>query len=87
MHRAHAGVRTYARTRSGVQDLLAFFNDVQVDGVYETHVPLLFRALAELGCLCGVHRRNRVAETDFELGELQMRPTESNPYIEPGSLR
>ena len=79
--------RSWWLARGGRQDLLAFFNDVQVDGVYESHVPLLFRALTDLGCVCAVQQRTRAADTEFELGELQTRSPEDVPYLAPGSLR
>ena len=52
-----------------------------VEGVYETQVPLLFRALTRLGCVCRVAREhartlaaNAARDTDnFELQHLDLR--------------
>ncbi|KAJ8327871.1 DNA polymerase epsilon catalytic subunit [Batrachochytrium dendrobatidis] len=37
----------------------ALFNHPDVDGVYETNVTLLFRALIQMGCLCEVSKSSR----------------------------
>ncbi|MFT7808498.1 DNA polymerase epsilon catalytic subunit A isoform X1 [Arapaima gigas] len=63
-----------------------------IEGVYETQVPLLFRALVQLGCLCMVNRqvvRNLSSrETDtFDLEHLEMRSLAQFSYLEPGSIR
>lgn len=38
-------------------DITADLSSPDVEGVYETHVPLMFRALVRLGCLCTVSRQ------------------------------
>jgi len=73
--------------RATPQDLLAFFNGVQVDGVYETHVPLLFRAVMELGNVCAVRQRTQSIDTEFELAELRSVAEAAEAYLRPGSLR
>ncbi|XP_036290221.1 DNA polymerase epsilon catalytic subunit A isoform X1 [Pipistrellus kuhlii] len=63
-----------------------------IEGVYETQVPLLFRALVHLGCVCevskqlGRHLLGREAET-FTLEHLEMRSLAQFSYLEPGSIR
>uniref|UniRef100_A0A8C8XUY3 DNA polymerase epsilon catalytic subunit n=1 Tax=Panthera leo TaxID=9689 RepID=A0A8C8XUY3_PANLE len=63
-----------------------------IEGVYETQVPLLFRALVQLGCVCVVnkqlvrHLSGREAET-FALEHLEMRSLAQFSYLEPGSIR
>lgn len=55
-------------------------------------VPLLFRALVQLGCLCVVnkqlarHLSGREAET-FTLEHLEMRTLAQFSYLEPGTTR
>ncbi|XP_019487455.1 PREDICTED: DNA polymerase epsilon catalytic subunit A [Hipposideros armiger] len=63
-----------------------------IEGVYETQVPLLFRALVQLGCVCVVskqlHRHLSGWETDtFALEHLEMRSLAQFSYLEPGSIR
>ncbi|XP_006147397.3 DNA polymerase epsilon catalytic subunit A [Tupaia chinensis] len=63
-----------------------------VEGVYETQVPLLFRALVQLGCVCVVnkqlvrHLSGWEAET-FSLEHLETRSLAQFSYLEPGSIR
>ncbi|XP_004276670.1 DNA polymerase epsilon catalytic subunit A isoform X1 [Orcinus orca] len=63
-----------------------------IEGVYETQVPLLFRALVQLGCVCVVnkqlvrHHSGWEAET-FALEHLEMRSLAQFSYLEPGSIR
>ncbi|KAK0148516.1 DNA polymerase epsilon catalytic subunit A [Merluccius polli] len=63
-----------------------------IEGVYETQVPLLFRALVQLGCMCMVNKHalrdlaGREADT-FELDNLEMRSLAQFSYLEPGSIR
>ncbi|XP_010602547.1 DNA polymerase epsilon catalytic subunit A isoform X3 [Fukomys damarensis] len=63
-----------------------------IEGVYETQVPLLFRALVQLGCVCVVNkqlvRHLSGWETDtFALEHLEMRSLAQFSYLEPGSIR
>uniref|UniRef100_A0A8C5UT22 DNA polymerase epsilon catalytic subunit n=1 Tax=Microcebus murinus TaxID=30608 RepID=A0A8C5UT22_MICMU len=63
-----------------------------IEGVYETQVPLLFRALVQLGCVCVVnkqlvrHLSGWEADT-FALEHLEMRSLAQFSYLEPGSIR
>ncbi|XP_047418330.1 DNA polymerase epsilon catalytic subunit A isoform X1 [Sciurus carolinensis] len=63
-----------------------------IEGVYETQVPLLFRALVQLGCVCVVnkqlvpHLSGWETET-FALEHLEMRSLAQFSYLEPGSIR
>uniref|UniRef100_A0A8C9TG99 DNA polymerase epsilon catalytic subunit n=1 Tax=Scleropages formosus TaxID=113540 RepID=A0A8C9TG99_SCLFO len=63
-----------------------------IEGVYETQVPLLFRALVQLGCLCMVNKQvvrslgGRETDT-FDLEHLEMRSLAQFGYLEPGSVR
>lgn len=54
-----------------------------------SQVPLLFRALAQLGCVCMVNKHvvrdlaSREADT-FDLEHLEMRSLAQFSYLEPG---
>ena len=39
-------------------ELNADLSAPEIEGVYETQVPLEFRALVKLGCICMVNREN-----------------------------
>ncbi|CAL1292777.1 unnamed protein product [Larinioides sclopetarius] len=73
-------------------DILAELSLPHVEGVYETQVSLLFRALIELGCVCAVSRKyvRQYASSDsdvFNLTHLEFRTMAQHNYIEPGSLK
>lgn len=73
-------------------DITADLSSPDVEGVYETQVPLMFRALVRLGCVCAVSRQfvRTLAgkEPDvFELGHLDFRTLSHMDYLEPGSLK
>uniref|UniRef100_A0A914W395 DNA polymerase epsilon catalytic subunit n=1 Tax=Plectus sambesii TaxID=2011161 RepID=A0A914W395_9BILA len=65
-----------------------------VEGIYETHIPLMFRVLADVGCIAQVtdtkrkqlHRANRDAGT-FDLRDLEFRSMAQCRYLEDKSLR
>ncbi|XP_027018753.2 DNA polymerase epsilon catalytic subunit A [Tachysurus fulvidraco] len=75
-----------------INEINADLSAPDVEGVYETQVPLLFRALVQLGCLCMVNKQvvralaGREADT-FELEHLDMRSLAQFSYLEPGSVR
>ncbi|XP_067911587.1 DNA polymerase epsilon catalytic subunit A [Heterodontus francisci] len=75
-----------------INEINADLSAPDIEGVYETQVPLLFRALVQLGCICMVSRQlslhlaGREADT-FELEQLEMRSLAQFNYLEPGSIR
>ncbi|XP_057689041.1 DNA polymerase epsilon catalytic subunit A-like isoform X1 [Corythoichthys intestinalis] len=75
-----------------INEINADLSAPDIEGVYETQVPLLFRALVQLGCLCMVNKRvgrdvaGREADT-FDLEHLDMRSLAQFSYLEPGSVR
>ncbi|KAJ8415285.1 hypothetical protein AAFF_G00422650 [Aldrovandia affinis] len=75
-----------------INEINADLSAPDIEGVYETQVPLLFRALVQLGCLCMVNKQvvrdlvGREADT-FELEHLDMRSLAQFSYLEPGSIR
>ncbi|PRD31688.1 UNVERIFIED_CONTAM: Pole [Trichonephila clavipes] len=73
-------------------DILAELSLPHVEGVYETQVSLLFRALIELGCVCSVSRKfvRQYASTDvdiYNLRHLEFRTLAQHNYIEAGTLK
>uniref|UniRef100_A0A8B9JNV3 DNA polymerase epsilon catalytic subunit n=1 Tax=Astyanax mexicanus TaxID=7994 RepID=A0A8B9JNV3_ASTMX len=75
-----------------INEINADLSAPDIEGVYETQVPLLFRALAQLGCVCMVNKQvvrelaGREADT-FDLEHLEMRSLAQFSYLEPGSVR
>ncbi|KAG2471169.1 DPOE1 polymerase, partial [Polypterus senegalus] len=75
-----------------INEINADLSAPDIEGVYETQVPLLFRALVQLGCVCMVNKQlaqqiaGREADT-FDLEHLEMRSLAQFSYLEPGSIR
>ncbi|XP_029426854.1 DNA polymerase epsilon catalytic subunit A isoform X2 [Rhinatrema bivittatum] len=75
-----------------INEINAELSAPDIEGVYETQVPLLMRALIQLGCVCMVnkqlvrHLMGREAET-FDLDQLEMKSLAQFSYLEPGSIR
>lgn len=67
--------------RNNSKKLSILFTRSEVEGVYETHVPSLFRAVMQLGCVCGVTRksRNKNASEVFDLEELESKDISNKP--------
>lgn len=70
-------------------DLIADLSAADVEGIYETQVPLLFRALLKLGCVCAIDksesRRLSEALTEnqtFMLNNLSFRTVAQQSYLE-----
>ncbi|XP_054717403.1 DNA polymerase epsilon catalytic subunit A-like [Uloborus diversus] len=73
-------------------DLLAELSLPHVEGVYETQVPLIFRAMVELGCVCAVGRKHirhyTSSDNDaYNLCHLEFRNLSQHDYIKPGVLK
>lgn len=71
-------------------EITADLSSPDVEGVYETQVPLLFRALVRIGCVCTVNREYARShkETDaYDLDGLEFRTLAQFNYLEPGSLQ
>lgn len=52
-----------------ISEINADLSSPDIEGVYETQVPLLFRALLRLGCVCSVNRQ--VADALRRVGGLK----------------
>uniref|UniRef100_A0A0X3P616 DNA-directed DNA polymerase n=2 Tax=Schistocephalus solidus TaxID=70667 RepID=A0A0X3P616_SCHSO len=74
-------------------DIAADLAHPEVEGVYELHVPSLFRLLVRLGCLCAVTKRLTGSESttttsdSFSLEQLEFRSLAQHAYLPRGSLR
>ncbi|KAK7073292.1 hypothetical protein SK128_028068 [Halocaridina rubra] len=69
-------------------ELMADLSTPDIEGIYETQVPLEFRAIAKLGCVCIVDKALARADTDtFELGQLKFKTVAQYHYLETNSLQ
>lgn len=61
----------------------------EVEGLYELRVPLLFRAITTLGCLCVVEKKQRDRENEqtFQLADLRQRSLAQHAYLDGQALR
>ncbi|OVA03605.1 DNA-directed DNA polymerase [Macleaya cordata] len=70
--------------RAESKKLAAHLADPEVEGIYETKVPLEFNAILQVGCVCKVDKaaKNRNAQEGWSLTELQMKTTTECSYLE-----
>ncbi|GLU18367.1 hypothetical protein SLE2022_346730 [Rubroshorea leprosula] len=64
--------------------LAALLADPEIEGIYETKVPLHFDAILQIGCVCKVDKTaiKRNAQDGWSLSELQMKTTTECSYLE-----
>ncbi|XP_059627348.1 DNA polymerase epsilon catalytic subunit A-like [Cornus florida] len=64
--------------------LAAHLADPEVEGIYETKVPLEFNAILQIGCVCKVDKtaKKRNAQAGWSLNELHMKTTTECSYLE-----
>ncbi|KAK6936184.1 DNA polymerase epsilon, catalytic subunit A, C-terminal [Dillenia turbinata] len=64
--------------------LAAHLADPEVEGIYESKVPLEFSAVLQIGCVCKVDKtaRKRNVNDGWSLGELHMKTTTECLYLE-----
>ncbi|KAF2878625.1 hypothetical protein ILUMI_27547, partial [Ignelater luminosus] len=60
--------------------------DPNVEGVYETQVPLPFRAFSQIGCVCRVISKSSNGDI-FSLEDLEMTSIARQPYLLKDSLK
>lgn len=78
--------------REHSSELVADLSSPDVEGIYETQVPLDFRAIIKLGCVCKVHRNvakalcGRDIES-FNLDQLEFKSLAGNSYLEAANLK
>ncbi|KAF9208588.1 DNA polymerase epsilon catalytic subunit [Haplosporangium sp. Z 27] len=65
------------------KNLSSFFSHPDVEGVYETQLPLLSRAIINLSCICSVsNRAKRGLEEGFDLSDLKTETLDKMPYLQ-----
>ncbi|KAK9999535.1 hypothetical protein SO802_019138 [Lithocarpus litseifolius] len=64
--------------------LAALLADPEVEGIYETKVPLEFNAILQIGCVCKVDKtaKKRNIQDAWSLSELHMKTTTECSYLE-----
>ncbi|KAK2968075.1 hypothetical protein RJ640_000490, partial [Escallonia rubra] len=64
--------------------LAAHLADPEVEGIYETKVPLEFNAILQIGCVCKVDKsaKKRNVQNGWSLNELHMKSTTECSYLE-----
>ncbi|URE33478.1 DNA polymerase [Musa troglodytarum] len=72
--------------RAESKKLAAHLADPEVEGIYETKVPLEFHAIVQIGCVCKVDKaaKSRNAQDGWNLDELHMKTTAECSYLEQG---
>ena len=80
--------------RAHASDLVTDLSTPDIEGIYETQVPLDFRVLVDLGCLCAVDKQRArelaraSADVDtFELGWMQFKTLAQYHYLPERSFR
>ncbi|KAF9359459.1 DNA polymerase epsilon catalytic subunit [Mortierella sp. AD094] len=65
------------------KNLSSFFSHPDVEGVYETQLPLLSRAIINLSCICSVsNRAKRGLDEGFDLSDLKTENMDKMPYLQ-----
>ncbi|EHA8586834.1 hypothetical protein COCNU_scaffold001050G000020 [Cocos nucifera] len=70
--------------RAEKKKLAAHLADPEVEGIYETNVPLEFSAILQIGCVCKVDKaaRLRNLQDGWNVSELHMKTTAECSYLE-----
>lgn len=70
--------------KSESKKLAAHLADPEVEGLYETKVPLEFSAILQTGCVCKVDKatKKRNPQDGWSLSELHMKTTTECPYLD-----
>ncbi|XP_010557398.1 PREDICTED: DNA polymerase epsilon catalytic subunit A [Tarenaya hassleriana] len=65
--------------------LAALLADPEIEGIYETKVPLEFNAVCQIGCVCKADKAAKHHNTQdaWKLSELHMKTTAECRYLEP----
>ncbi|KAG9322756.1 hypothetical protein KVV02_007016 [Mortierella alpina] len=87
--RAHPCLHLYQFTmpeslyRKESKNLSSFFSHPDVEGVYETQLPLLYRAIINLSCVCSVSSKaKRGLDDGFDLSDLKPEGVDKMPYLQ-----
>ncbi|XP_073146772.1 DNA polymerase epsilon catalytic subunit A-like [Henckelia pumila] len=70
--------------RAESKKLAAHLADPEVEGIYETKIPLEFNAILQIGCVCKVDKsaKKRNFQDGWSVNELHMKTTTECPYLE-----
>ncbi|XP_051120943.1 DNA polymerase epsilon catalytic subunit A-like [Andrographis paniculata] len=70
--------------RAESRKLAAHLADPEVEGIYESKIPLELNAILQIGCVCKVDKtaKKRNPQDGWTLSELQMKTTTECPYLE-----
>ncbi|PKA64815.1 DNA polymerase epsilon catalytic subunit A [Apostasia shenzhenica] len=70
--------------RAEFRKLAIHLADPEVEGIYETKVPLEFSAILQIGCVCKVDKFTKAQNIpdSWKLSELHMKTTTECPYLE-----
>ncbi|KAG2305415.1 hypothetical protein Bca52824_034066 [Brassica carinata] len=70
--------------RKESKKLAALLADPEIEGIYETKVPLEFSAICQIGCVCKIDNtaKHRNTQDGWKVGELHMKTTTECHYLE-----
>ncbi|WZZ56835.1 hypothetical protein YC2023_056942 [Brassica napus] len=70
--------------RKESKKLAALLADPEIEGIYETKVPLEFSAICQIGCVCKIDNtaKRRNTQDGWKVGELHMKTTTECRYLE-----
>ena len=71
-------------------DIMTDLSNPNIEGVYEMNVPLDFRLLLTLGCICSLrkeHFRSNILSNLYQFDELEFLSLAEQTYLQPGSLQ
>ncbi|CAG7868312.1 unnamed protein product [Brassica rapa] len=70
--------------RKESKKLAALLADPEIEGIYETKVPLEFSAICQIGCVCKIDNtaKHRNTQDGWKVGELHMKTTTECRYLE-----
>lgn len=70
--------------RTESRKLAVHLADPEVEGIYETKVPLMFNTILQLGCVCKLDKTAKKGnpEDGWSVGDLHMKTTAECPYLE-----
>ena len=82
------GVCVQEKYQRNEKSMSMFLCDPSVEGVYETQVPLLFRAITELGCVSQLSREAQAQsgisqQKQYKLQDLTFIHVNTHPYLDP----
>ncbi|XP_042374345.1 DNA polymerase epsilon catalytic subunit A-like [Zingiber officinale] len=77
-------VITEEQFRAESKKFAALLADPEIEGIYETKVPLEFHAIVQLGCVCKLDKavKHKNADDGWNLNELHMKTTTECSYLE-----